>query len=288
MKKALQESSPRAMLLGQNLVCSHSCGSQVANEMRILVAEDADMTRDLMLELLARRGHFVMAAADGREVLAALSRQSFDVVLMDEEMPHMNGLEATRTIRQMEIATGKHQIVIGMTGNATQEDERRYLEAGMDATLPKPVPIERLLQVIESRTRAPRQSAPGQAYAPPEDLATHLRGATGGNEKLVRSLVKTFLADAPKTLSAIRSAIRKNDAETLARAAHSLKGTLSIFDARKAVAAARNLEAMGRAGNLQAAGNELRALEMEFTQLERDLLALLSETKTAARFRHEH
>lgn len=256
--------------------------------MRILVAEDSDMTRDLMIEQLARRGHFVMSAPDGREVLAALSRQSFDVVLMDEEMPRMNGLEATRAIRQMETSTGQHQIVIGMTGNATQEDERRYLEAGMDAILPKPVRIERLLQVIESRAHAPRQSAHGQSVAPPEDLATHLRGATGGNEKLLRSLVKTFLADAPKTLSVIRSAIRKNDAETLASAAHSLKGTLAIFDARKAVTAARNLEAMGRAGNLQAVDNELRALEMEFTQLKRDLLALPSETKTAARLRHKH
>lgn len=264
--------------------------------LRILVTEDSEINRELVSELLAKRGHSVSTAADGIEALAALERDSFDVVLMDEEMPRMNGLDATRTIRKMEIPTGRHLRIVGFTGNATSEDERRCLNAGMDAFVAKPVPMEKLYQAVESQSEAPQRidQAPAALDAPipasakepvaeEGSAAIHLHRATGGSKKLQRSLIRTFLEDAPKTLSLIRRAIAKKDARKLSSAAHALKGSISIFGAAKAVAIARSLEAMGCCGHLFNAGPKFRALESEFARLKLELLAMYSWPKAKSK-----
>jgi signal transduction histidine kinase/DNA-binding NarL/FixJ family response regulator/HPt (histidine-containing phosphotransfer) domain-containing protein len=269
--------------------------------LRILVAEDAELNRDLIIELLKRRGHIAEGVADGRQALAALEKRDFDVVLLDEEMPGITGRQTTAAIRRREAGTGKHQIIIGISGHATQDDEHRFREAGMDASLAKPVEVKTLYQAVEAAAQnvhpgaadsqreadhnvaaalsaAPRPpstssaaDAPGNSPADSEDVATHLRRTTGGNDKLIRSLAAAFLADAPKALSRIRAAVAKRNAAELASAAHLLKGSLAIFGAPKAVAAARNLEALGRTDSLREASAALRALESEFALLQREL-----------------
>ena len=112
-----------------------------------------------------------------------------------------------------------------------------------------------------------------------DSVAAHLHRATGGNKKLQRSLIKTFLADAPKTLSRIRRAIAKKDAQKLAGAAHALKGSIAIFGAAKAVSMARGLEAMGRSGHLFNAGPQFRALESEFARIKPELLGIFPSPK---------
>jgi signal transduction histidine kinase/CheY-like chemotaxis protein/HPt (histidine-containing phosphotransfer) domain-containing protein len=260
--------------------------------LRILVTEDTEINRELVSELLTKRGHSVTTAADGIEALAALERNSFEVVLMDEEMPRMNGLDATRAIRKMETSTGRHLRIVGFTGNATEEDARRCLNAGMDAFIAKPVHMDKLYQAVESQTEesqqisevqsAPDPPAPAsniQPIAEDESVAAHLHRATGGNKKLQRSLIKTFLADAPKTLSRIRRAIAKKDAQKLASAAHAFKGSIAIFGAAKAVSMARGLEALGRSGHLFNAGPQFRALESEFARIKPELLAIFPSPK---------
>jgi signal transduction histidine kinase/DNA-binding response OmpR family regulator/HPt (histidine-containing phosphotransfer) domain-containing protein len=273
--------------------------------LRILVAEDAELNRDLIIELLKKRGHIVEGAADGRKALAALDEHDFDVVLLDEEMPRMTGLQTTAAIRRRELTTGKHQIIIGISGHATADDEHRFREAGMDASLAKPVEVKTLYQAVESAaqdlhstasvpqrggeseqtattyvaphtTAAPQTPAETSTNSPAdsEDVAAHLRRTTGRNEKLIRSLAATFLADGPKVLARIRSAIAKKNAAELASAAHLLKGSLAIFGAPKAVAAARNLEAFGRANNLREATASLNFLDSEFALLQRELRAI--------------
>jgi hypothetical protein len=273
--------------------------------LRILIAEDAELNRDLIIELLKKRGHVVEGVADGRQALVALEKHDYDIVLLDEEMPGMTGLQTTAAIRKREATTGKHQIIIGISGHATADDEHRFREAGMDASLAKPVEVKTLYHAVESAaqnlhsTAVHSQLEAGSAAAttPPsaasqtstdspvnspadsEDAATHLRRATGGNEKLIRSLATTFLTDAPKALTRIRSAVAKKNAAELASAAHLLKGSLAIFGAPKAVAAARNLEASGRARDLREASAELRTLESEFVLLQQELRALHSAAK---------
>jgi signal transduction histidine kinase/DNA-binding response OmpR family regulator len=267
--------------------------SKPVKRLRILVTEDTELNRELVLELLKNRGHSVASAADGLEALAALERSHFDVVLMDEEMPRMNGLEATRAIRKMETSTGRHAYIIGLTGNASEEDERRCLDAGMDAFIAKPVRMEKLYQVVESGASGaepilgakPASESSIHASAAPaatkdEIAAAHLHRATGGNQKLQRTLITTFLEDAPKTLSLIRRAVTTKDGKKLASSAHALKGSIAIFGATNAVAIARELEAMGRANDLLDADSKVDALHSEFVCLKTELLALGSPSKT--------
>lgn len=263
---------------------------KATKRLQILVAEDTDVNRELVTELLHKRGHTVVAVADGRAAIAALSKKRFDVVLMDEQMPGMDGLEATRTIRQMERASGKHQIIIGVTGNVAEEDKQRRIEAGMDGYLTKPFDMHVLFQIIEARSSGGQVIAPWQSPAagsapPAEDVAAHLERTTGGNKKLAQSLVKSFLADAPKKLSDIRRTVAQKNAAKLARAAHSFKGSAAIFGPSNAVAAARNLEALGKSGGLTGAEKELRALEQEFARLKNDLLALQPKAKSKPKSR---
>ena len=246
--------------------------------MHILVADDDASTRELLTELLHNSGHSVTAVHDGREVLAALAKEQFEVVLMDEEMPRMNGIEAARAIVQASKAGEKRPIIVGISGNSTKDDEERCLAAGMDAFLPKPIRAAELFSVLAMLARlSPTRPEPPESEAAElsaESLAAHLDRVTGGNRKIARSLVRTFLADAPKRLVVIRRAVAEKDAGALAAAAHALKGSLSLIGALKAAGTARNLQAMGRLSTLNGASTELGVLETEFARLRSELHAL--------------
>ena len=248
--------------------------------MRILVADDDASNRELLSELLRNSGHSVASASDGREVLAAVAKTPFDVVLMDEEMPRMSGLDATRAILDAAKPGEKRPIIVGISGNATEEDEQQCLAVGMDAFLAKPIRAAELFSILATLARRSAPSAPPARPAAPEEdpsvesLRAHLDRTTGGNAKLAQSLLKTFLEDAPKKLAVIRRAVAESDAGALAAAAHAFKGSLSLVGAPKAAGTARNLQAMGRLGNLNSAAPELAVLESEFDQLRDELLAL--------------
>jgi signal transduction histidine kinase/CheY-like chemotaxis protein len=273
-----------------------------ARSLRILVAEDTDENRELVSELLKKRGHSVVAVSDGRLALEELEKDPYDVVLMDEKMPRMDGLEATRAIRQKEKSTGKHQLVVALTGNVTEQDKEQRVQAGMDGFVPKPFEMHALFDTIEflaagtqvipaspmptppsaakerPREQATQAQSPGPM--PIEDVGAHLLRTTGGNEKLVKSLTKSFLADAPKRLTAIRAALAAKHAAKLDIAAHALKGSVAIFGAQTAVTAAKNLEAMGRSRNLSGADAQFRALETAMKQLQTELIKIAPQKKT--------
>ena len=252
--------------------------------LRILVADDNETILELAAELLRSRGHSVTPVSDGAAALDAFKKNKFDVIILDQEMPRLNGLETARAIREKEKAAGApRSMLISLTGHTSAEDTQRIRESGFDALLPKPFERNALYQLIES---GPSSSLPGASAslpsavptpesAPREDLAAHLQRITGGNEKLLRSLISSFLSDAPKKIAAIRRALSRKNANELAASAHSLKGAIAIFQAEKSVAAARALEAMGRAQNLKGAAEELRLLTSDLDRLTRDLRALL-------------
>jgi len=247
--------------------------------MRILVAEDSLESRELLIELLRNGGHTVVGVGNGREALDALEKDRFEVVFMDEQMPVLNGIEATHAIRKRSVSHGKRPIIIGMSGNTSETDERRCLDAGMDSFLPKPIGMAELLAMLAALARRPPQTAAGHAAAaeniqPPHDLVAHLHRATGGDQKLLQSLVKNFLGDAPKKLSSLRRAVSRKNAEDIASAAHALKGSLGLFGAHRAVAAALHLQKIAGSGKTVGAESEFRTLEEEFQRLRRELLAL--------------
>ena len=271
-----------------------------ARSLRVLVAEDTDENRELVTELLKKRGHSVVAVSDGRQALDELEKNQYDIVLMDEQMPRMDGLEATRAVRQKEKSTGKHQLVVALTGNVTEEDKQQRVEAGMDGFVPKPFEMHALFDTLEflaagtqvipaspmpppplgAKERSPEQATQALSLVPIEDVGAHLLRTTGGNEKLVKSLTKSFLADAPKRLAAIRAALAAKNAAKLDTAAHALKGSVAIFGAQTAVTAAKSLEAMGRSRNLSGADAQFRLLEAAMQQLQVELTKIAPQSKT--------
>jgi two-component system, sensor histidine kinase and response regulator len=147
--------SPQAQAeQGAPLVTVHSL-HEGRRRLTILLAEDSAVNQKLAVRLLEKRGHAVVAAETGKAALEALTKQSFDLVLMDVQMPEMDGLEATMAIRESEKTTGKHIPIIAMTANAMVGDKERCLAAGMDAYVSKPLQVKELFAVLEGSVPAP-------------------------------------------------------------------------------------------------------------------------------------
>jgi PAS domain S-box-containing protein len=215
---------------------------------RILVVEDNPVNRELAAEQLRVLGYQSDIVDDAQAAFDALSRQNYDLVLMDCEMPVMDGYQATREIRRRE-SGDRHVVIIAMTANATHEQRDRCLEAGMDDFLSKPVRLQTLEAMLESWSadwngvrrgvamKSAEESAPPDSphHAPhPEselDSQTlselqELSRATG--DDVLRKLVETFLSELPKRLAALKSALDAGDLVALGRAAHAMKSAASI------------------------------------------------------------
>jgi signal transduction histidine kinase/DNA-binding response OmpR family regulator/HPt (histidine-containing phosphotransfer) domain-containing protein len=237
---------------------------------RVLLAEDNAVNQKLAVRLLEKQGHAVVVAATGQEVLAQLERQRFDVVLMDVQMPGMDGLEATAAIRARENTSGGHLPVIAMTAHAMKGDRERCLAAGMDDYVSKPVQARELFEVMARVVPA----GPAAAAALDPDVAWE---RVGGDRGLLRELAQAFGDDYPRSLERVRVAVAAGDRAGLERAAHELKGAVGVFGAAAAVAAALRLETMGREGNLEGAAEACAALEGELLRVRQALTELLPE-----------
>jgi two-component system, sensor histidine kinase and response regulator len=250
--------------------------------LRILLAEDNLVNQRLAVGLLEKRGHTVVIAADGNQALAALEREPFDLMFMDVQMPEMGGFEATVRIRAREKETGKHLPIIAMTAYAMKGDRERCLASGMDGYVSKPILAAELFRAIDQALTTAGQGLPlpanGLAAVVFDQVASLER--TGGNEELLGEMAVLFAAECPKHLQEIREAIARQDAAGLARAAHTLRGSVSNFCAPAAVAAVGELETMGRNSELEGAAVACEALEAALEQLKPALarLAPIPET----------
>jgi CheY-like chemotaxis protein len=207
--------------------------------LRLLLAEDNLVNRRLVEVILAQEGWEVVSAQDGREALAAWRGARFDVVLMDVQMPTMDGFEATRRMRAEEVATGRPRTpVIALTAHAMRGDRERCLEGGMDGYVAKPLGREALLAAIRD---ARLLGAPEPAI----DLGP-LRKLLKGDETTLEMLVRAFLETVPAQLAELARAVSARDVETAARCAHSLKGAVANFGAERACALAMELERAAR------------------------------------------
>ena len=239
---------------------------------RILLAEDNPVNQIVALRLLQKQEHTVLVVGNGREALLALEKtafQGFDVVLMDVQMPEMDGLVATAVIREKEKGTGHRVPIVALTAHAMKGDRERCLAAGMDSYLSKPIRAQELLDLIESLVGAPERR---EAAIPPLDPKAPrkkpLFSLFEGDTALREEIVELFLDGCPGQLAAIREAIVRGDAIALARAAHSLKGSVCNFTAPEAVRAAQQLESIGWEGNLSAATEAYEVLEKEILSLQ--------------------
>jgi PAS domain S-box-containing protein len=230
-------------------------------QLRILLAEDNIAAQLIGKKTLEKAGHVVTIAQTGLEVLQLLKEKTFDVVLMDVEMPQMDGLEATRIIRRNE-QSEQHLPILAMTAYAMKEDQDRCLAAGVDAYLSKPLSPEKLISALE-RFLVPAQDA---SSAPVVDLDAALEVA-GGDQELLREAVGVFLRqDYPRQLEQLKEGIAHQDASAVKKAAHGLKGALDSFGSRPARDLALRMETMGRNGNLSDVQRALEEFEAEVTR----------------------
>jgi CheY-like chemotaxis protein/HPt (histidine-containing phosphotransfer) domain-containing protein len=254
--------------------------------LHVLLAEDNAVNQRLAVALLQRHGHTVVVAANGKEALAALEGEAFDLVLMDVQMPEMGGLEATARLRQREreCGDGRHVPVIALTAHAMKGDRERCLGAGMDGYLAKPIQARELLQALEGLAAGEAPSvvvpaAPAGAEVFDRESALSM---TGGDVQLLGELVGLFRAECPGWLVQCREGIARRDAALLRRAAHTIKGTLATLGAREAFAVAQQLEAVGRGGDLAEAPATYAALERALERL-RPALAQVETEGTSPR-----
>ena len=236
--------------------------------LRILLAEDGVINQQVAVRLLEERGHSVEVVNNGRAAVEQVAAASFDVVLMDVQMPDMDGLEATTAIRRAETLTGGHIPIVAMTAHAMQGDRDRFLAAGMDGYVAKPVRPHELYAAVEGCALADVSFAWDAALE-----------SVGGDEAMLRELAEMFFAECPKLMQQIREHIASADGPELRRAAHTLKGAAHVFGAEAAAEAAHRLEEIGREAAFADAAEALALLEDEVARL---LPALRARIATGA------
>jgi two-component system sensor histidine kinase/response regulator len=251
------------------LVTRHSLREN-RRHLRILLAEDNPVNQMVAVRLLQKQGHTVTVVPNGREALTALGKENFELVLMDVQMPEMDGIEATRIIREMQAGTGQHLPIIAMTAHAMKGDRERCLAAGMDRYVSKPIRPADLVEAIEQLARQPG-AAPAAVPPAQQDDCIDWQAAwenLEGDRQLMGELARLFLDDLPKQMEAIRQAAEKTQSYDLERAAHRLKGSVGNFAARPAFEAAFQLEKIARQRALDKVPETLSALESEIARLQ--------------------
>ncbi len=256
----------------------------------ILLAEDNLLNQKVAVGLLQRWGQEVTVATNGLEALAWLERDAFDLILMDVQMPEMNGYEATAEIRRREQGTGRRIPIIAMTAEAMKGDREKCLEAGMDDYVPKPIDAQKLYEAI-SRVPAEPRSPSDSPVAPPGPAAAldpalpaavvadegprgsadvidwqAAKARVGGTVQDLQEVLALMRQQCPQLLGDISRGIAEGDAALVRRGAHTLKSAAGYFSAAQLVAAARELERIGTGGVMAEAPTALRALETAAAQ----------------------
>ncbi|TAM80281.1 MAG: response regulator [Acidobacteria bacterium] len=246
---------------------------QEQRKLRILLVEDDMINRRLAERLLKKAGHYVNSVPNGRKAVEALQLSgldSVDVVLMDVQMPEMDGVEATAAIRELEKGTSHRLPIVAMTAHAMKGDRSRFLKAGMDGYIAKPIQGRELVTVIEQTVLPPGAVAQERQPKPAlQGIIDWHRGlaAADGDSNLLHDLLRMFANEAHTTLDKLRSAVEIRDAQAVERAAHTLKGSVGNFGADAAVQAVLKLEVMGRQGDMEGAAEAFLSVEQEIQRV---------------------
>jgi PAS domain S-box-containing protein len=265
---------------------------EAARKLRILLVEDNEVNRTLVTRLLVKQGHNVVEAHNGREAVAAVQHTAqgvFDLILMDVQMPDMDGFETTAAIRARELSTGGRVPIVALTAHAMKGDRERCLNAGMDGYLSKPVQLQDLRDLLRKYEALPAQTM--EVPAPqtqeegrplgdegePVDRDT-LLDRLGGDPQFLSELIEIYLSQSPSLLAAAQRALQENNGRELARVAHSIKGAAGNFLAQATVKTAQRLETFAEQADFSRAGEALSALEQEMLRLDHALIALRGVT----------
>jgi two-component system, sensor histidine kinase len=228
--------------------------------LQILLVEDNVVNQRVASGLLTRRGHHVTIAQDGREAVTRLEHETFDVVLMDLQMPVMSGLEATALIRLRERDTGRHVRIVAMTAHAMERDRTQSLAGGMDDYLSKPIDPRLLFAAVEQSVGVGAEAAARARATFDEDA---LLRRLSGDRALMIDVIQLFLGDLPLRLAAIHEAAAGGDAQALREAAHALKGAAANLSAGGLFDATRGLETIAVESRMDAAEAASQQLSVE-------------------------
>jgi CheY-like chemotaxis protein len=281
---------------------------QSSRKLNILLTEDNLVNRVLAQKLLQKFGHSVTLANNGKEgatLWEANQASQFDVILMDIQMPLMDGLQATAYIRAKEKeprasesspqgASPLHIPIVAMTAHAMKGDRERYLAGGMDGYVSKPInsaELERVIQSVvdqfPSRSRVLASATTNIHETPnpdstnggaPEIEEAEILARFDGDVDLLRELAGIFIDECPNYLCNIREAIHSGNAKALEHSAHTLKGSVGNFTTKDAHASALQLEILGRLGSVDGAAEILQKLEEHLERFNRTLASMAKET----------
>jgi CheY-like chemotaxis protein/HPt (histidine-containing phosphotransfer) domain-containing protein len=257
-------------------------------QLRILVVEDNLVNQKLVIRMLEKMGHLCALAQNGRAALKRLEAETFDLALMDVQMPEMDGLTATRKIRENETQTKSHLPIIAMTAHAIKGDRERCLEAGMDTYISKPVTSQGIAAAI-----AEVVPAKGMGSAPTRTPVIEVSSSTwnpsavleriDGDESLLRELLTIFLEESPKHLTGLQRAIETGNSDEIERTAHSMKGELGYLGLANAAQTAQDLERLGHERNLQPVAGLLASLKAEVSAVLKVMRGVLDENQEGHR-----
>ena len=246
--------------------------------LRVLLAEDNIVNQRLAARILEKRAHAVVVACNGKEAVARSERETFDLVLMDLEMPEMSGFEATAAIRARERVTGGHLPILALTAHAMKGDRERCLAAGMDGYVSKPVQARELYRAINDLVPSAAahsldlEGKEGPERGLPIIDRTEALERVGGDEALLRELVEVFLQDCPRMIEEVIEGLCDADTVKVKRGAHSIKGAVGILGGKLAFECALRLETMARRGDLSQADEAWQALREALDLLKQHLV----------------
>ncbi len=272
--------------------CALLAGETERKSLRILLAEDNVINRAVAAGMLGKRGHSLVHAANGREAVDAAARGAFDVILMDVQMPEMDGFEATRRIREAEAPLGRHTPIVAMTAHAMAGDRERCLAGGMDEYISKPLnkaelhgllagltthgsPVEASPLACPLPIPTPPHARPAalSRQAPPTHSRATLLDQLDGDEALLQRLIGLFQENTPQLLQDIRGSIARRDSPELARSAHALLSSLGAFGADGAHRLTQQLEAHAQTKNYEHTDRTFASLERETAEIHAALAA---------------
>jgi CheY-like chemotaxis protein len=264
--------------------------SPLGRPLSILLAEDNLINQKLVLTLLRKHGHEIDVAENGREAVAAHARKRYDVILMDVQMPEMNGFEATGAIREREASIGMYTPIVAVTARAMEGDREQCYEAGMDDYVSKPIQFDQLFEVVTRVVGSDEPSAPdaapqdhsGDGAPPAQEPAidqSALLAVLDGDDELLGEILTLFNATCHRDLEAILKSVEARNAEQLALTAHKLKGAVGNLCARPAFTLLEKLEHMGRANDLTDVDHLAAALRKEIDRIG-DALYQLAERQS--------
>ena len=246
-----------------------------SRSLRVLIAEDNSVNRELATTVLRKLGHSVVTVWNGHEAFNTWKSGGVDLILMDVQMPIMDGLEATSMIRSAEAGMG-HVPIIGLTAHAMKGDREEGLAAGMDDYLTKPLQLDELTQAIETLS-FPRKTA---GHSGPCFNETKLLASLHGDDLALRRIVQLYLDTTPQFVEKMRDAVARQDAPALCYAAHTLKGSLMHLGADPARGMATELERRARLGSMEGTESLMADLQRELDGLEASLRQWLASQES--------